>query len=389
MSKIIGIDLGTNNAVIAYLDGREPKVIPIDGGRTTPSVVAWDDRGDDQGGFLVGTAARRQAVTNPENTIFAAKRFLGRRFEHVGEEARRVPYRVVATSYGESAFEVRGRVVTPVEVTARVIEKLKKAAEAELRETITEAVIAVPSYFDGTRWEATREAARMAGIEARYVNEPTAAAFAYRLHKRERETILVYDLGGGSFDVTVLEARDGGLQILATNGDTFMGGDDFDRLIVDWMVTEFRRTSGDAGKDRPGVDLRQDRMALQRLIEAAEKAKIELSSMEQTTINLPFIAARDAGPVHLDQKLSRSSFERMIGPLVDRSMAIAKQALLDAKKSSVNEVVVVGGSTRVPLVVEKLRSSGLAPTLKDTPDVLVAMGAAVSATVAAAPREAR
>ncbi len=374
MGKIIGIDLGTTNSVVAIMEGREPKVIVNEeGARTTPSVVAWDDKGE----VLVGQIAKRQAVTNPENTVFSAKRFIGRRFEEVQEEAKRVPYKVVRASNGDSAFVVRGKQVTPPEVSANVLMKLKKAAEDYLGEKITEAVITVPAYFNDSQRQATKDAGRIAGLDVkRIVNEPTAAALAYGLDRKKDEVIAVYDFGGGTFDISILEVGDNVVQVISTNGDTHLGGDDIDNLIIDWMIAEFKKSNA--------VDLRNDKMALQRLKEAGEKAKIELSSVQETGINLPYITVGAGGPMHLDMRLSRSKLEQMMAPLVERSMDSVRKALADAKKSpkEIDEVVLVGGSTRVPLVQETFKKLfGKDPHKGVNPDEVVAVGAAVQAGV--------
>jgi len=374
MGKIIGIDLGTTNSVVAIMEGREPKVIVNEeGARTTPSVVAWDDKGE----VLVGQIAKRQAVTNPENTIFSSKRFVGRRFDEVAEEIKRVPYKVIKTANGDCAFVVRDKTVSPPETSARVIMKLKKAAEDYLGEKVTEAVITVPAYFNDAQRQATKDAGRIAGLEVkRIVNEPTAAALAYGLDKKKDEVIAVYDFGGGTFDISILEVGDNVVQVISTNGDTHLGGDDIDNMIIDWMIAEFRKSSG--------VDLQKDKMALQRLKEAAEKAKIELSSVQETSINLPYITVGAAGPVHLDMRLSRAKLEQMAAPLVERSMESTRKALSDAKKnpSEIDEVVLVGGSTRVPLVQETVKKFfGKEPHKGVNPDEVVAVGAAVQAGV--------
>jgi molecular chaperone DnaK len=374
MGKIIGIDLGTTNSVVAIMEGRDPKVIVNEeGSRTTPSVVAWDDKGE----ILVGQIAKRQAVTNPENTVFSAKRFIGRRFEEVQEEAKRVPYKVVRASNGDSVFVVRGKQVTPPEVSAHVLIKLKKAAEDYLGEKVTEAVITVPAYFNDSQRQATKDAGRIAGLEVkRIVNEPTAAALAYGLDRKKDEVIAVYDFGGGTFDISILEVGDNVVQVISTNGDTHLGGDDIDNLVIDWMVAEFKKSNA--------VDLRNDKMALQRLKEAAEKAKIELSSVQETGINLPYITVGAGGPMHLDMRLSRSKLEQMTSPLVERSMDSVRKALADAKKSpkEIDEVVLVGGSTRVPLVQETVKKFfGKDPHKGVNPDEVVAVGAAVQAGV--------
>ena len=374
MGKIIGIDLGTTNSVVAIMEGREPKVIVNEeGSRLTPSVVAWDEKGE----VLVGQIAKRQAVTNPENTIYSAKRFIGRKFEEVGEETKRVPYKVVRASNGDSAFDVRGKAVSPQEVSAKVLQKLKKAAEDYLGEKVTEAVITVPAYFNDAQRQATKDAGRIAGLEVkRIVNEPTAAALAYGLDKKKDEVIAVYDFGGGTFDISILEVGDNVVQVISTHGDTHLGGDDIDNLIIDWLIAEFKKAQG--------IDLAKDKMALQRLKEAGEKAKIELSSVQETSINLPFITVGPGGPVHLDMRLSRSKLEQMMGSLVERTMEPVKKALQDAKKSAsdIVEVVLVGGSTRIPLVKETVKKFfGKDPHQGVNPDEVVAVGAAVQAGV--------
>jgi molecular chaperone DnaK len=374
MGKIIGIDLGTTNSVVAIMEGREPKVIVNEeGSRTTPSVVAWDDKGE----VLVGQIAKRQAVTNPENTIFSAKRFVGRRFEEVQEEVKRVPYKVVKANNSDVAFVMRGKNVSPPEVSARVLMKLKKAAEDYLGEKVSEAVITVPAYFNDSQRQATKDAGRIAGLDVkRIVNEPTAAALAYGLDKKKDEVIAVYDFGGGTFDISILEVGDNVVQVISTNGDTHLGGDDIDNAIIDWMVAEFKKANA--------VDLRNDKMALQRLKEAAEKAKIELSSVQETGINLPYITVGSGGPMHLDMRLSRSRLEQMMAPFVERSMEPVRKALADGKKNpkDIDEVVLVGGSTRIPLVQETVKKFfGKEPHRGVNPDEVVAVGAAVQAGV--------
>jgi molecular chaperone DnaK len=374
MGKIIGIDLGTTNSVVAIMEGREPKVIVNEeGSRTTPSVVAWDEKGE----VLVGQIAKRQAVTNPENTIFSAKRFMGRRFEEVQDELKRVPYKIVRASNGDCAFVLRGKNASPPEVSARVLMKLKKAAEDYLGEKVTEAVITVPAYFNDAQRQATKDAGRIAGLEVkRIVNEPTAAALAYGLDKKKDEVIAVYDFGGGTFDISILEVGDNVVQVISTNGDTHLGGDDIDNMIIDWMIAEFKKANG--------VDLRNDKMALQRLKEAGEKAKIELSSVQETSINLPYITVSASGPSHLDMRLSRAKLEQMMAPLVERSMEPVRKALADAKKTpkDIDEVVLVGGSTRIPLVQETVKKFfGKDPHRGVNPDEVVAVGAAVQAGV--------
>jgi molecular chaperone DnaK len=376
MGKIIGIDLGTTNSVVAIMEGREPKVIVNEeGARTTPSVVAWDEKGE----VLVGQIAKRQAVTNPDNTIFSAKRFIGRRFEEVSGEIERAPYKVTRASNGDSQFVVRGKNVSPQEVSARVLMKLKKAAEDYLGEKVTEAVITVPAYFNDAQRQATKDAGRIAGLDVkRIVNEPTAAALAYGLDKKKDEVIAVYDFGGGTFDISVLEVGDNVVQVISTNGDTHLGGDDVDNLIIDWMIAEFKKQNG--------VDLKNDKMALQRLKEAAEKAKIELSNVQETGINLPYVTVGAGGPMHLDMRLSRAKLEQMIAPLVERSMEPVRKALSDAKKNpkDIDEVVLVGGSTRIPMVQETVKKFfGKEPHKGVNPDEVVAVGAAVQAGVLA------
>jgi molecular chaperone DnaK len=374
MGKIIGIDLGTTNSCVAVMEGREAKVIVNEeGSRITPSVVAWDDKGE----VHVGQIAKRQAVTNPENTIYSAKRFIGRKFEEVQEETKRMPYHIVKADNGDVAFDIRGKKVSPQEVSAKILQKLKKAAEDYLGEKITEAVITVPAYFNDAQRQATKDAGKIAGLEVkRIVNEPTAAALAYGLDKKKDEIIAVYDFGGGTFDISILEVGDNVVQVISTNGDTHLGGDDVDNLIIDWMAAEFKKAQG--------IDLQKDKMALQRLKEAGEKAKIELSSTQETTINLPFITVGPGGPVHLDMKLSRAKLEQMMSPLIERSMEPVKKALQDAKKSAkdIVEVVLVGGSTRIPLVKETVKKFfGKDPHQGVNPDEVVAIGAAVQAGV--------
>ncbi len=374
MGRIIGIDLGTTNSVVAIMVGREPKVIVNEeGSLITPSVVAWDANG----GVLVGQIAKRQAVTNAENTIFSAKRFIGRKFEEVSEEMKRVPYKGERAKNGDSAFSIRGKTVSPEEVSAQVLMKLKKAAEDYLGEKVTEAVITVPAYFNDAQRQATKDAGRIAGLDVkRIVNEPTAAALAYGLDKKKDELIAVYDFGGGTFDISILEVGDNVVQVISTNGDTHLGGDDIDNVIIDWMAAEFRKTSG--------IDLTKDKMALQRLREAAEKAKIELSSTQETSLNLPFVTVGPGGPAHLDLRLSRSKLEQLMQPLIARTMEPVKKALADSKKSvsDIVEVVLVGGSTRIPLVKETVKKFfGKEPHQGVNPDEVVAVGAAVQAGV--------
>src|SRR5438105_9864160 len=323
MAKIIGIDLGTTNSVVAVMEGGEPKVIPNEeGGRTTPSVVGFTKTGE----RLVGQVAKRQAITNPENTIFSIKRFMGRRYDEVSEEMKMVPFKVVKSG-DNVAIVAQGKEYTPPQVSAMILQKLKKAAEDYLGEKVNEAVITVPAYFNDAQRQATKDAGKIAGLDVkRIVNEPTAAALAYGLDKKREETIAVYDYGGGTFDISILEVGDNVVQVISTNGDTHLGGDDIDNLLIDWMVAEFRKSQG--------IDLSKDKMALQRLKEAGEKAKIELSSTQETSINLPFITVGPGGPVHLDMKLSRAKLEQMMSPLIERSMEPVKKALQDAKKTA-------------------------------------------------------
>jgi molecular chaperone DnaK len=374
MGKIIGIDLGTTNSVVAIMEGKEPKVIPNEeGSRLTPSVVAWDEKGE----VLVGQIARRQSITNPENTIYSAKRFIGRRFEEVGDETKRIPYKVVRGASGEAAFEVRGKKVSPPEVSAKVLGKLKRAAEDYLGEKVTEAVITVPAYFNDAQRQATKDAGKIAGLDVkRIVNEPTAAALAYGLDKKKDELIAVYDFGGGTFDISILEVGENVVEVVSTNGDTHLGGDDIDLRIMDWLIAEFRKDSG--------IDVSKDKMVLQRLREAAEKAKIELSSVQETEINLPFLTADANGPKHLQMKLSRAKLEQLMEDLVKRSIEPCKKALSDAgkKASDIVEVVLVGGSTRIPMVQKLVKEFfGKEPHKGVNPDEVVALGAAVQAGV--------
>jgi molecular chaperone DnaK len=373
-SKVIGIDLGTTNSVVAVLESGQPTVVVNqEGARLTPSVVGFTKDGE----RLVGQVAKRQAVTNPENTVFSVKRFMGRKFSEVSEEARRVPYRVAASDNGDAWIEVRGKQYSPPEVSAMVLQKLKQAAEDYLGEKVTDAVITVPAYFNDAQRQATKDAGRIAGLNVlRIVNEPTAAALAYGLDRKKDETIAVYDLGGGTFDISILEVGEGVVEVKATNGDTHLGGDDFDQRIIDWMVEEFRRSDG--------IDLSKDRMALQRLKEAAEKAKIELSSVMETEINLPFVTADASGPKHLAMKLTRAKFEALVEDLVQRTMGPVRQALADAGLSpnDLDEIVLVGGSTRIPRVHDVVKAFfGKDPHKGVNPDEVVAVGAAVQGGV--------
>lgn len=374
MGKCIGIDLGTTNSVVAIMEGGEPRVITNEeGGRTTPSVVGFSK----DGSKLVGQVARRQAVTNPENTIFSAKRFIGRSFEESQEETKRIPYKVVKGDSGDPRFEIQGKGYTPQEISAQVLMKLKKAAEDYLGQSVTEAVITVPAYFNDSQRQATKDAGKIAGLEVkRIINEPTAAALAYGLDKKKDEMIAVFDLGGGTFDISILEVGDNVVEVKSTTGDTHLGGDDFDIRIMDWLVEEFKKDQG--------IDLSQDKMAIQRLREAAEKAKIELSSTLETEVNLPFITADASGPKHLNIKLTRSKFEAMTEDLVSRCLEPCKKAIEDAgiKASEVNEVILVGGSTRIPKIQETVREFfGKDPNKSVNPDEVVAFGAAVQAGV--------
>ena len=374
MGKIIGIDLGTTNSVVAVMEGKEPKVIVNEeGSRLTPSVVAFDEKGE----VLVGQIAKRQAVTNPTNTVYSAKRFMGRRFEEVTEEIKRVPYKVVKGKNNDATFEIRGKPTSAPEVSAKVLQKLKKAAEDYLGEKVTEAVITVPAYFNDAQRQATKDAGRIAGLEVkRIVNEPTAAALAYGLDKKTEEVIAVYDFGGGTFDISILEVGDNVVQVISTNGDTHLGGDDVDHLVMDWLIGEFKKDTG--------IDVANDKMVVQRLKDAAEQAKIELSNVQEATINLPFLTADASGPKHLQKQLNRAKLEQMIRALVERTMEPTRRALADAKKTpqQINEVVLVGGSTRIPLVYETVKKFfGKEPHKGVNPDEVVAIGAAVQAGV--------
>ncbi|MCS6848435.1 MAG: molecular chaperone DnaK [Anaerolineae bacterium] len=379
MAKIVGIDLGTTNSVVAVLEGGSPTVIPTaEGGNLVPSVVAFKKDGE----RLVGQAAKRQAVVNPENTIFSIKRFIGRRFDEVEGERKRVPYQVVQGPKGDAQVKIpnTNKTYTPQEISAMVLAKLKADAEAYLGEPVTKAVITVPAYFNDSQRQATKDAGQIAGLEVlRIINEPTAAALAYGLDKKKDETILVFDLGGGTFDVSILEVGDGVVEVKATSGDTHLGGDDWDAVIMDWMISEFKKEQG--------IDLRSDRQALQRLKEAAEKAKIELSSMMETEINLPYITADQTGPKHLLMKLTRAKFEQLSEGLVKRLRGPVEQALKDAnlKVSDIDEVVLVGGATRMPMVqaLVKEMTGGKEPNKSVNPDEVVAIGAAVQAGVLA------
>ncbi len=372
--KVIGIDLGTTNSVVAVMEGGQPVVIPNEeGGRTTPSVVAFTDEGE----RLVGAIAKRQAVTNPTRTVYSIKRFMGRRKAEVPEEIRLVPYEVVEGKEGAAAVKIDGKTYTPPEVSAMILQKLKRAAEAYLGGPVTAAVITVPAYFNDAQRQATKDAGAIAGLEVkRIINEPTAAALAYGLDKKKDEKIAVYDFGGGTFDISILEVGENVVEVKATNGDTHLGGDNLDQRVIEYLVAEFRKDQG--------IDLSKDPMAMQRLREAAEKAKIELSGALTTDINLPFITADQSGPKHLNIKLSRAKFEQLVEDLVERSLEPCRRALSDAglKPSEIDEVVLVGGSTRIPLVQQKVKELfGKTPNQSVNPDEVVAVGAAVQAGV--------
>src|SRR5262245_42860660 len=377
MAKAVGIDLGTTNSVIASMIGGKPEVMPnAEGNRTTPSVVAYTKMGE----ILVGQIAKRQAVLNPENTIYSVKRFIGRRYSEVQEEIKNVPYKVVPGPNDAVRFDVMGKLLSPEEVSAQILRKLAGDAAKFLGEKINDAVITVPAYFNDAQRQATKDAGKIAGLNVlRIINEPTAAALAYGLSKKGNETILVFDLGGGTFDVSILEVGDGVFEVKATAGDTHLGGDDFDKRIVNWLAEQFLRDYG--------IDLRKDRQALQRLTEAAEKAKIELSNAVETTISLPFITADASGPKHLEDKLTRAQFEQMTADLIERMVGPFKQALADAKLSErdIDEVILVGGATRMPAVQSLVRrlTGGKEPNQSVNPDEVVAVGAAIQAGVLA------
>ncbi len=374
MGKIIGIDLGTTNSVVSVMEGGSPVVIPNqEGARTTPSVIGFTKGGE----RLVGQVAKRQAVTNPENTIYSAKRFMGRRVDEVTEEAKLVPYKVVGGDHGDARIDVQGKPYSPPELSSMILKKLKEAAEAYLGEKVTEAVITVPAYFNDAQRQATKDAGQIAGLDVkRIINEPTAAALAYGLDKKKDETIAVYDFGGGTFDISILEVGDGVVEVKSTNGDTHLGGDNIDERIVQFLIAEF--------KNAHGIDLGKDKMALQRLRDAAETAKIELSSKLEADINLPFITADASGPKHLEQKLTRGRFEQMIEQILQRTIDPCKQAISDAgiTPQKIDEVVLVGGSTRIPKVREMVRNFfGKEPNMTVNPDEVVAVGAAVQGGV--------
>src|SRR5437016_2779476 len=374
MSKIIGIDLGTTNSVVAIMEGNEPKVIVnAEGSRITPSVVGFVKNGE----RLVGQVAKRQAITNPENTVFSIKRFMGRKYEEVNEEMKMAPYKVTRASNGDARVEVQGKLYSPPEISAMILQKLKQAAEDYLGEKVDRAVITVPAYFNDTQRQATKDAGEIAGLKVeRLVNEPTAAALAYGLDKKKDETIAVYDFGGGTFDISILEVGEGVVEVKSTNGDTHLGGDNIDQRLIDWIIDEFRKDQG--------IDLSKDKMALQRLKEAAEKAKIELSSTMSTDINLPFITADQSGPKHLSMTMTRAKFEQLIGDIAQKTMGPLKQALTDAgvDPKTIDEVVLVGGSTRIPMVQKMVQDFfGKEPHKGVNPDEVVAVGAAIQGGV--------
>ncbi len=376
MGKAIGIDLGTTNSVVSVVMGGEPVVIPNqEGTRTTPSVVAFSEKGE----RLVGQIAKRQSITNPENTIFSIKRLMGRKYNSPETEhaRKRLPYKIVEAANGDAHVDIRGKHYSPPEISAMILQKLKQAAEDYLGETVTEAVITVPAYFDDSQRQATKDAGQIAGLNVlRIINEPTAAALAYGLEKKKEEEVAVYDLGGGTFDISILGIGEGVIEVKATNGDTYLGGDDFDLRIMDWLVDEFRKEQG--------IDLRNDKMALQRLKEGAERAKIELSTASETEINLPFITADATGPKHLLMKLSRAKFEQLTGDLIDKTIEPLKKALVDSKfsQSDIDEVILVGGQTRTPKVQQVVQNYfGKEPNRSVNPDEVVAVGAAIQGAV--------
>jgi len=376
MSKIIGIDLGTTNSVVAVMEGGQPVVIPNqEGSRTTPSVVAFTKGGE----RLVGQVAKRQAITNPENTVYSIKRFMGRRINEVTEEMRMVPYKVLAGPNSDARVQIMGKLYSPPEISAMILTKLKEAAEAYLGEKVTKAVITVPAYFNDAQRQATKDAGQIAGLEVmRIINEPTAAALAYGMDKKKNQTIAVYDFGGGTFDISILEVGEGLVEVKSTNGDTHLGGDNMDQRIIDWIIDEFKKETG--------IDLSRDQMALQRLKEAAEKAKIELSTLLETEINLPFITADASGPKHLVMKLTRARYEQMVEDLIQRSFGPVKQALADANltPAQIDEVILVGGATRTPRIIEAVRNFfGKEPHRGVNPDEVVAVGAAIQGGVLA------
>ncbi|HDH00333.1 MAG TPA: molecular chaperone DnaK, partial [Nitrospirae bacterium] len=369
MGKVIGIDLGTTNSVVAVMQAGEATIIPNqEGSRTTPSVVAFTDKGE----RLVGQVAKRQAITNPENTVFSIKRLMGRKFtsDEVKHSIERLPYKIVAADNGDAHVEARGKVYSPPEISAMILQKLKQAAEDYLGEPVTDAVVTTPAYFDDSQRQATKDAGKIAGLNVlRIINEPTAASLAYGMDKKKEEKIAVYDLGGGTFDISILELGEGVIEVRSTNGDTFLGGDDFDLRIMDWLVAEFKKEQG--------IDLSKDKMALQRLKENAEKAKIELSSAAETDINLPFITADANGPKHLLMKLTRSKFEQLVGDLIQKTVGPCKTALKDAGLNSgeIDEVLLVGGQTRTPKVQKTVQDFfDKEPNRGVNPDEVVAAG---------------
>ena len=374
MAKIIGIDLGTTNSCVAIMEGKDPKVIPnSEGMRTTPSVVGFTKTGE----RLVGQIAKRQAITNPQNTVYSIKRFMGRKYSEVQSEIKTVPYKVVEGSNGDARVRIEEREYTPPEISAMILQKMRQTAEDYLGEKITQAIITVPAYFNDSQRQATKDAGRVAGLEVlRIINEPTAASLAYGLDKKKDEKIAVFDLGGGTFDISILEIGEGVFEVRSTNGDTHLGGDDFDKRIIDWLVSEFKK--------QEGIDLSKDPMALQRLKEAGEKAKMELSSTLETTINLPFITADANGPKHLNMTLSRAKLEQLVDDLIERTIEPVRKALTDAKLTSdqIDEVVLVGGMTRMPKVQETVRKLfGKEPHKGVNPDEVVAVGAAIQGAV--------
>jgi len=376
MGKIIGIDLGTTNSVVSIMEGGEAKVIANEeGGRTTPSVIGFMK----DGSRVVGQVAKRQAVTNPEKTIFSAKRYMGLRYDEVSEQDKKVPYKVVKDSNGMAAIEIDGKTYTPAEISAMVLKKLKKAAEDYLGQPVSEAVITVPAYFNDSQRQATKDAGKIAGLEVkRIINEPTAAALAYGMDKKKDQTIAVYDFGGGTFDVSILEVGDKVVEVKATNGDTHLGGDDVDQVIINWLTAEFKKDQG--------LDVSNDKMVMQRLKEAAEKAKIELSTVAETEINLPFLTADASGPKHLNVKLTRAQFEKLAGPIIERTKTPCLNCLKDAglKPSDIHEVILVGGSTRIPMVQQMIKEVfGKEGAKSVNPDEVVADGAAVQGGVLA------
>ena len=374
MGKIIGIDLGTTNSCVAVMEAGQPTVIANqEGTRTTPSVVAFTKSGE----RLVGQVAKRQAITNPENTVFSIKRFMGRRYDEVSEEMKMVPYKVVRGDNGDARVDISGKKYSPPEISAMILTKLKEAAESYLGEKVTQAVITVPAYFNDAQRQATKDAGKIAGLEVmRIINEPTAAALAYGLDKKKNETIAVYDFGGGTFDISILEVGEGVVEVKSTNGDTHLGGDNIDQRVIDWIVAEFKRENG--------IDLSKDQMALQRLKEAAEKAKMDLSTLLETDINLPFVTADATGPKHLQMKLTRARFEQMVEDILQRSIGPCKQAMSDASVTpqQIHEVVMVGGQTRMPRIQALVRELfNREPHKGVNPDEVVAVGAAVQGGV--------